>query len=143
MINFKQQEVKRSEDLRFTTGQGRYTGDLAPENLAHLIFVRSPHAHAKIVSIDTQAAREAEGVLAVITAEDLFAAGLKEAAGGIGFKRPDGSPAPTDSRPSLVRNRVRHMGEAVVAIVAHTALQAADAAELVQIDYEPLPVVHA
>ncbi|WP_417722947.1 xanthine dehydrogenase family protein molybdopterin-binding subunit [Salipiger sp.] len=141
MIEIRQQDVKRREDLRLATGKGQYTGDLRPEGMAFMVFVRSPHAHADIMSMEVGAAREAPGVLAVITGEDLRAAGLVDAPGGIAFKRPDGSEGPKDGRPSLVTTRVRHMGEAVVAVVAETRMQAEDAAELVEIEYETLPAV--
>lgn len=139
----KEQHVKRQEDLRLTVGEGRYTGDMRPEALAHVVFLRSPHAHARVVSIDIDAARESPGVLAVLTGEDLRAAGLSEMPGGIGFMRPDGTPPPNNPRPSLVTDRIRHLGEAVVAVVAETALQAQDATELVEIEFEDLPVVTA
>jgi carbon-monoxide dehydrogenase large subunit len=143
MINVREQSVKRREDIRLATGTGRYTGDLKPTGLAHMVFVRSPHAHANIRSIDVETAREAEGVLAIYTAADLYAAGLKDAPGGIAFNLPDGSPSPKDGRPSLVASRVRHLGEAIVAIAAETQAQASDAAELIEITYEVLPVVTA
>lgn len=143
MINVREQAIKRREDLRLLTGKGRYTGDLHPKRVVHLVFVRSPHAHADIMSIDAEAARKADGVLAVFTGADLYAAGLKDAPGGIAFPRPDGSPSPTDGRPSLATKRVRHLGEAVVAVVAETQAQANDAAELVTIEYKSRPVVTA
>ena len=68
MINVREQSVKRREDFRLATGRGLYTGDLKPVGLAHMVFVRSPHAHANIRSIDVEAAREAEGVLAIYAA---------------------------------------------------------------------------
>jgi aerobic carbon-monoxide dehydrogenase large subunit len=143
MAQVVQQQVKRREDFRLATGKGRFTGDLRPERMAYMTFVRSPHSHANIVSVDAEAAKAADGVLGVFTGADLCAAGLRDAPGGIGFLRPDGSPAPNDGRPSLANTRVRHLGEAVVAIVAETLAQANDAAELVEIAYETLPVVTA
>lgn len=143
LISVREQHAKRREDFRFITGRGCYTGDLRPAGTVHMVFVRSPYAHALIRSIDVGAARQAEGVIDVFTGSDLYGAGLKDAPGGIVFNRPDGTPSPKNGRPSLVVDRVRHLGQAIVAIVAETHTQAADAAELVEVEYEPLPVVNA
>ena len=135
------QTAKRNEDLRFVVGAGRYTGDLRPDRLAYLVFVRSPHAHARILSVDVSAAAESKGVLLAFAASDLTAAGLKESPGGFGVPRPDGQPAPRNDRPALAADRVRHVGEPVAAVVARTLAEAEAAAELVEVEYEPLPVV--
>ena len=134
------QTQKRKEDSRFTTGAGRYTGDLQPDGLLHLAFVRSPHAHAQIVGIDTTAAAAADGVVAVITAADLAAAGIKSLPGGFPFPRPDGT-SPQSDRPGLAADRVRYLGETVAAVVAKTRAQATAAAEQVEVQYDVAPTV--
>src|SRR3989454_1220911 len=107
------------------------------------VVVRSPHAHAVIRSIDTSAARQASGVLAVLTGADLAADGLGNLPTDKTRKRRDGSAAFATPRPALVRDRARHVGDPVALVVAATAEQAVDAAELVAVDYEPLPAVAA
>ena len=137
----KTQTQKRLEDARFVSGRGRYIGDLKRDGLLHLVFVRSPHAHADITRIDVTAAKAADGVIAVFTAADLAAAGIKPIPGGFPTPRADGRPAPTPARPALASDRVRHLGEPVAAVVAMTKAQAMDAAELVEVDFESLPAV--
>src|SRR4051794_15461146 len=112
------QTQKRREDGRFITGAGRYTADVRPEGTVHLAFVRSPHAHARIVRIDVAAASSEPGVVSVIAAADLLAAGLRDIPGGFRVPRPDGGPAPITNRPALAMDRVRFLGEAVAAVVA-------------------------
>jgi len=133
------QTQKRREDARFVTGLGRYTGDIRPDGLLHVAFVRSPYAHARIMRIGTCAAAVAEGVAAVITGADLLAAGLKPIPGGFRVSRPDGSQAPTTDRPALAADRARYLGEAVAAVVAATPELAMTAAELVEIEFDPEP----
>ncbi|MEP9378523.1 xanthine dehydrogenase family protein molybdopterin-binding subunit [Aquabacter sp. CN5-332] len=129
------QTRRRVEDSRFVTGAGRYTGDLRPDGLLHTVFIRSPHARARIVAIDITTAASADGVLAVITGADLCAAGLKPSPGGFNVAHPDGSPAPRTDRPALAIDQVRYVGEAVAAVVARTLAQAIDAAEQVDVQY--------
>jgi carbon-monoxide dehydrogenase large subunit len=135
------QSQKRREDGRLVTGHGRYTGDNRPEDLLHLVFVRSPHAHARIVRIDVAAAAAAEGVVAVLTGADLLAAGLKHLPGGFPYPLPGVAPAPRKDRPALAMDRVRFVGEAAAAVVAATRAEAIAAAEQVEIDYEDTPAV--
>ena len=134
------QAVRRIEDEGLLSGRGRYAGDLSAPNLAHLHFLRSPYPHARIASIDVAAARAMPGVLLVVTGADLVAAGVKAMAGP-GFQRADGSPGASAPRRALAHERVRFVGEPVVAVVAQTLEQARDAAEAVQVDYEELPAV--
>ena len=134
--------VRRLEDPTLITGRGQYTDDLKREGLTHLVFVRSPHAHAKITSIDTSAATAMAGVLAVITGADLVALGVKPlAAPPAAFTRPDGRPAITAPRRALAHEAVRFVGEAVAAVVATSREVAVNAAEAVWVDYETLPAV--
>src|SRR5213593_3326856 len=137
------QSVRRLEDPRLIQGFGRYSADVSLPHQAHAVVVRSPHAHARIRSVDTSAARGAPGVLAALTGADWAADGLGDMPTDRSRKRRDGSPAIATPRPALVRDRVRHVGDPVALVVAETQSQAVDAAELVAVDYEPLPAVAA
>ncbi|HEY9222636.1 MAG TPA: xanthine dehydrogenase family protein molybdopterin-binding subunit, partial [Variovorax sp.] len=86
------QAVRRLEDQALLSGAGRYTDDVQPAGLTHLIFVRSPYPHARIVSVDLSAAREMPGVVGILSGADLAAAGVQPMPGTAGFKRPDGGP---------------------------------------------------
>jgi aerobic carbon-monoxide dehydrogenase large subunit len=133
------QSVRRLEDRRLVTGQGRYTDDISLARQSYAYVLRSPHAHARILRIDTAEAAAAPGVLAIFTAADL----ARDGVGTIPLLTPlpnrDGSACKTPPYPVLAADRVRHAGDAVALIVAETAAQAKDAGELVAVDYEPLP----
>jgi carbon-monoxide dehydrogenase large subunit len=141
--------VRRKEDLRLVTGRGCYSDDFNFPGQAYAAMVRSPHAHARIRSIDTTEARAMPGVLGVLTGQDALADGLKRiphlAAPGtapdIVLKNRDGSPVPAAPHHVLPADRVRHVGTAVAFVIAETIAQAKDAAEKVVVDYEPLPAV--
>ena len=135
------QSVRRLEDDQLLAGAGRFTADVVPAGQAVAAFVRSPYPHAHIVSVDTAAALELPGVLAIVTGADLAAAGVQVLPGVSGFKRADGSPAVTPPQRVLAHERVRFVGEAVVLVVAETLERARDAAEAVFVDYEELPMV--
>src|SRR2546427_4289195 len=137
------QSVRRLEDPRLLRGFGRYSDDVSLAHQAYAVVVRSPHAHAAIRSVDTSVARKASGVLVVLTGADLAADGLGDLPTDKTRKRRDGSPAFATPRPALVRDRVRHVGDPVAFVVAETPEQAVAAAELVAVDYEPLPAVAA
>ncbi|HVH80218.1 MAG TPA: xanthine dehydrogenase family protein molybdopterin-binding subunit, partial [Stellaceae bacterium] len=132
---------KRPEDLRFITGRGRYLDDIIFDGLAHAIVLRSPHAHARIRGIDAASARAAFGVLAVLTATEASADGLSPLRPGAETNSVTGEPFAFEPQPLLAANKVRHAGEAVALVVAETREQALDAAELIAVDYEPLPAV--
>ena len=134
-------DVRRVEDEKLVSGHGRYADDLAPDGQHHLCFQRSPYAHARIVSIDTDAARGMPGVAAVYTGAELVAAGVKPLPTSADFKRADGAVCASPLRQPLAHERVRFVGEAVVAVVADTPQHAKDAAEAVAIEYEELPFV--
>lgn len=136
-------EVRRIEDAGLLAGAGHFTDDMSHPSQVYLSFLRSPHAHARIVSIQTEAARAMPGVAAVLTGADLAAAGVKPLPVAPIFKRPDGSPGATPLRPALAHEVVRFVGEAVVAVVADTLEQAKDAIEAVEVEYDDLPVVTA
>ena len=135
------QPVLRFEDKRLLRGNGRYQGDVNVPGQAYAVVLRSPHAHARIRSLDTKPALAAAGVVAVLTGDDITAAGL--GAMGVPFqrKRPDGSPMFARAFMGLAQGTVRYVGEPVAFVVAETLAQAKDAAELVEVDYEILPSV--
>jgi len=135
------QGVPRFEDPRLVQGRGRYIDDVVYPGMAHGVVLRSPHAHARIKSIDIEAAQAAPGVLAVLTAADWKKAGLGDLPGHGGLKLRDGSPMYKPGYPVLAEDRVRWVGDCVAFVVAETVAQAMDAAELINVDYEPLPTV--
>ncbi len=137
----KAQYIKRVEDDRLLTGTGGFTDNLVRTNQAHVVLVRSPHAHAEITRIDTAEARKAPGVIAVFTWEDMAKEGVGDFSFPAMFPNADGSKPEMTPRRSLAHEVVRYVGEAVVAIVAETHGQAQDAVELVEVDYDPLPSV--
>src|SRR5438876_804569 len=135
------QPVPRSEDPVLLRGAGHYADDISLPGQAYAVMVRSHHAHGAMRQIDTAAARAMPGVLAVYTATDL-------AAGGIGPLPPrqvmnnrDGTPMLTPVRYALATDKVRHVGEAVAAVIAETIAAAKDGAEAVIVDIDPLPAV--
>ena len=134
-------EVQRIEDPALVQGLGRYTDDFAPAGCTHLAFLRSPVAHARIVSIDVSAALALPGVLAVLTGADLVAAGVKPLPFGGPFKRPDGTPMAAPVKRALAHEVVRHVGEAVAIVIAETREQARDAINAVMVEYDELPAV--
>ncbi len=133
--------VARIEDAALLSGRGRFTDDLVRPRQAHLVFLRSPHAHARIGAIDTAAALAIPGVLAVYTGADLVAAGVKAMPASLHFNRPDGSPMATAPRRPLAHEFARYAGEAVAAVVAETPLIAAEAIDALMVDFEDLPSV--
>ncbi len=135
------QGVPRFEDPRLVQGRGRYIDDVVYPSMAHGVVLRSPHGHAKIKSIDTKSAQAAPGVLAVLTAADWKKSGFGELPGHGGLKLRDGSPMYKPRYPVLAEDRVRWVGDCVAFVVAETIAQAMDAAELIEVDYEPLPAV--
>ncbi|MGH7122669.1 MAG: xanthine dehydrogenase family protein molybdopterin-binding subunit [Acetobacteraceae bacterium] len=131
--------VRRTEDRRFLTGGGRYVADASRPGMLHAVFVRSPHAHAIVRSIDGSGAAQVPGFVSFASFRDLHDVG--PIPGGIGFPRPDGTPAPRTDRFLLANERVRFVGEAVALVIAESRAAALDAAERVAVEYEPLPVV--
>lgn len=133
--------VLRKEDKRFITGQGRFTGDVNLARQLHAVFVRSPHAHANIKSVDLAAARSMPGVVAIHTGEELAAGGIKNLICGWMIHSKDGSPMRMGPYPPLAIGTVRFVGQPVLAIVAESVDQAEDAAGAVKIEYDVLPAV--
>ncbi|MDE2208169.1 MAG: xanthine dehydrogenase family protein molybdopterin-binding subunit [Betaproteobacteria bacterium] len=133
------QSVRRKEDARFLTGAGQYTDDVTLPNQTHAYFLRSPHAHAKIRSIDTSKAKAAPGVVAVYTGADLE--GVNGLPCGWLITSVDGTPMKEPPHPVLAKGKVRYVGDHVALVVAETRSQAKDASELIEVDYDVLPAV--
>jgi carbon-monoxide dehydrogenase large subunit len=152
MKRYVGQPIPRVEDYRFLTGGGRYTDDINLEGQLYCAFLRSPHAHARILRTDTTRAKRAPGVRTVLTGADYVAdglAGIDHAANPVdaldvrkrAFDAPAGGRIVELPHWPLARERVRHVGEPLAAIVAKTAFAARDAAELIDVEYEPLAAV--
>ncbi len=131
--------VRRKEDFRFITGKGRYTDDINRPGQAHAWFLRSPHAHATIKSVDTSAAKDAPGVVDIFTGDDIGAVGGLICGWMIHSK--DGSPMKAGAHPALAQGKVRYVGDHVAIVIAETIAQAKDAAEKIVVDYDVLPAV--
>ncbi len=136
------ESVRRKEDYRFLTGAGQYTDDVVLPGQTYGVFLRSPFAHARIKSIDTSKAAKANGVVAIFTGADLAEAKVGGLPCGWLIHSKDGSPMKEPPHPVLAQGKVRHVGDQVALLVAETLLQAKDAAELIEVDYEELaPVI--
>ncbi len=130
------QKVQRIEDPALVRGRGRFTDDAELPGQLHLMFLRSPHAHARIVSIDASQARAMPGVVAVLTGAELVDAGVLPIPARMPFKRPDGSAGQAPPRRPLAHQMVRFAGEAVAAVIAESPEAALDALDLVAVDYD-------
>ncbi len=135
----KSQPVKRTEDQRFLTGQGHYMDDVVPEGALHAAFVRSQVAHGVISGLDLEDARSADGVRLVMTLGDLKAAGINTVMNAAIVNNRDGSKAAAPDRHMLASDRVRFVGEPIAVVIADTALQARDAAEMIWAEIDELP----
>src|SRR5262244_2127621 len=133
--------VRRKEDQRFVTGRGHFTDDLNRPGQVFAIFVRSPHAHATIKSIDTKAAKARPGVVAVLTGAELAADKIGNLICGWMIHSKDGSPMKMAPHPALAHGKACHVGDPVAVVIADTLAEAKDAAEQVKVDYEVLPAV--
>ena len=136
----KSQSVTRVEDVRFLTGHGRYVDDITPEGSLHAYFLRSSVAHGEITELDVSDARDMPGVHLVVTADDIVAAGVELGIAASLVKNRDGTPGADPLRPMLAQGRVRHVGEAIVMIVADSMTEAKDAAETIALEIDDLPV---
>src|ERR671928_1145590 len=125
--------VPRKEDYRFLTGTGQYTDDVALPGQTYAAFVRSPHAHAVLRSVKTEKAKRAPGVVAVYTGDDLAAAKVGGLPCGWLITDVNGQPMKEPPYPPLAQGKVRHVGERVAVVIAHTAAQARDAADKVKV----------
>src|SRR6059036_3296402 len=135
------QGIKRFEDVRLVRGEGRFHADVNLPEQTHAVIVRSMHAHARIRGIDAAVALGAPGVLAVFTGADVARDGLGTMTMTLKRKRPDGSPMFASPQRGLTSDRARYVGDPIAMVIAETRAQAEDAADLVRIDYEPLPSV--
>lgn len=131
--------LRRVEDARFLSGQGRYVDDHAPPGALHGVFLRSPHAHARIAALDAAAARAMPGVRLVLTGADLADCNPIPCVSNLGPAAGLHEPP----RPNLARDVVRHVGECVALVVADTPHRALDAAEAIAVDYDALPAIAA
>jgi carbon-monoxide dehydrogenase large subunit len=133
--------VRRIEDDALLTGRDQFADNFSLPGQATLLFLRSPHPHARIAALDTTAARALPGVLAIVTGADLVQAGVKPLVQSADFKRPDRSPTAAPPQHALAVDAVRFVGEAVAAVVAETREQARDALDAIDVRYEALPMV--
>lgn len=133
--------VARKEDKRFLTGKGRYTDDMSVPGMKYAFFVRSPHAHAKIKSIDMAAARDMPGVIGILEGKQLQADAIGNIICGWMIHSKDGSPMKMGAWRPLANDTVRYVGDAVAIVVADSLGEARDAAEAVVVDYDVLPAV--
>jgi aerobic carbon-monoxide dehydrogenase large subunit len=135
------QSLRRREDRRFLTGDGQYTDDLTLHGQSYACFLRSPHAHARIRSIKLDAAKKAPGVVAIFTGADLAAGKVGGLPCGWLIHSKDGSPMKEPPHPVITADKVRHVGDQVALVIAESYLEAKDAAELIEVDYDVLPAV--
>jgi carbon-monoxide dehydrogenase large subunit len=135
------QPMRRHEDLRLITGRGCYTDDVILPRMTHAFVLRSPVAHAHIKRIDAAAARRMPGVLFVATGEDVRADGLGNVPCMVPLVNRDGTPRHDTPRPVLALGKVRHVGQPVALVVAETLTAARDAAEAIEVEYDPLPAI--
>jgi carbon-monoxide dehydrogenase large subunit len=133
--------VRRKEDFRFITGKGQYTDDISRPGETRAVFVRSPHAHAKIKAVDTSTAGKMPGVLAVLTGAELAADKVGNLICGWMIHSKDGSPMKMAPHPAIAAGKACYVGDPVAVVVAETPAQARDAAEQVKVDYEVLTAV--
>jgi carbon-monoxide dehydrogenase large subunit len=131
--------ILRKEDRRFLTGRGNYVSDIKRPNMTWAVFVRSPHAHARLLGIDASSALKVPGVLMVLTGEDLKADGVGTIPCGWGITGRDGQPMKEPPHPALAQGKVRHVGDPVAMVVAETREAAMQGAEALSVSYEPLP----
>jgi carbon-monoxide dehydrogenase large subunit len=131
--------VKRSEDIRFITGKGRYVDDINRPGQAYAYFLRSPHAHAAIERIDASAALKSPGVVAVFTGDDIAADKVGGLICGWMIHSKDGSPMKAGAHPALAQGKVRYVGDHVAVVIADAYAQAREAAEKIIVEYRELP----
>ena len=140
-MTFIGKSIKRVEDRRFVTGQGNYTDDIVIPNMTFAKIIRSPHAHAEIKSVDISNAEKMPGVVKIFTGQDIANAGMNGIPTGWQVDFINGDTMKEPSHPLLVKDRALHAGDGVAMVIAETYAQAKDAAEMVFIDYNPLPSV--
>jgi len=141
MTKYIGKSIKRVEDKRFITGKGKYTDEIVLPGMTHAYILRSPYAHAIINGIDTSAAEAMDGVVAVYTGADIAESGVNGIPCGwqVNFKNGDTMKEPP--HPILVKDKALHVGDGVAVVIAETSEIARDAADAIEIDYEPLDAV--
>ncbi|MFT4568931.1 MAG: carbon-monoxide dehydrogenase large subunit, partial [Saprospiraceae bacterium] len=137
--NYIGKSIKRREDNRFLTGKGKYTDDIKLPGMCYAAFVRSPYAHAKILSIDKSGAEAMDGIMAIYTGEDECSTYSVPCGWQVDFKNGDTMKEPP--HPLLAKGKALHVGENVAVIIAKTLQIARDAAEAVEVEYEELDAV--
>ena len=135
------ESVLRKEDYRFLTGAGNYTDDIDLPLMTHAVFVRSPHAHARVLKVDIIQALKSHGVVSVLTGADVADAKINGLPCGWLITSTDGQPMKEPPHPILALDKVRYVGDHVAMVVAETLQDAKNAAELVEVEYEVLPAV--
>lgn len=133
--------MRRKEDRRFLSGRGTYVADIERPDMAFGVFVRSPHAHARLKAVDLTAALALPGVVAILTGEDLKRDGVGGIPCGWCVTGKGGVPMKEPPHPALAQGKVRHVGDPVAFVVADTLAEARDAATAVAVEYEALPAV--
>src|SRR5262249_47747161 len=133
--------VRRKEDFRFITGRGQYTDDVSRAGQAFAVFVRSPHAHARIKKVEDAAAKPMPGVLAVLTGAELADDKIGNLICGWMIHSKDGSPMRMAAHPAIAHGKACYVGDPVAVVIAETLTQAKDAAAQVMVDYDVLPAV--
>ncbi|WP_250501590.1 xanthine dehydrogenase family protein molybdopterin-binding subunit [Caballeronia sp. AZ7_KS35] len=131
--------VKRKEDYRFLTGAGQYTDDVVMPQQSYGVFLRSPHAHAKIARIDMEAALKSPGVIGIFTGKDMAGENVGGLPCGWLIHSTDGSPMHEPPHPVIAHDKVLHVGDQVALVVAESVKEAKDALELIEVDYDELP----
>ena len=139
--SFIGQSIKRTEDRRFMTGKGKYTDDIKLVGMTYAHILRSPYAHARVVSIDTAAALALEGVVAVFTGADVAHIRGVPTGWQVNFKSGETMKEPAHPLLCPVGSTVKHVGDGVVIIIAESRAIARDAADLIDVDYDVLPAV--
>ena len=130
--------VLRKEDFRFITGRGKYTDDINHSNQLHAYFLRSPIAHANLISVDIESAKSCPGVVAIYTSKDIDAS---LPCGWEAPTKPGTPPMHEPPWPVFAKNKIRFVGEMIAVVIAETVNQAKDACDLINIEYEDLPAV--
>jgi carbon-monoxide dehydrogenase large subunit len=133
--------ITRVEDAALLRGEGRFADNVREAGELHVLFLRSPHAHARIRGIDCESARSMPGVVRVVTGAELARAGVKPIPNTTDFRRSGNRPAASPARPALAIDTVRYVGEPVAAVVARNAAAGRDAVEAIAVDYEPLDAI--
>ena len=134
-------KVERKEDKKFLTGKGRYTADITLHNQSYAVFIRSPHARAKIKSIDTSKAKKSSGVVDILTGKDLADDKIGGLIAGWKIVSKDGTDMKCPAHPALATDTVNYVGDHVALVIAESLQEAKDAADLVNVDYKVLKAV--